>query len=50
MITDVDGTITRSDILGQLFPLFGKDWSHKGVTQLYTAIKDNGYVFLYLTA
>ena len=31
IISDVDGTITRSDVLGQLLPFFGKDWSHDGV-------------------
>jgi len=32
VITDVDGTITKSDVLGMFLPIFGKDWSHKGVT------------------
>ncbi len=50
IISDVDGTITRSDILGHILPIFGKDWSHKGVAELYTNIERNGYKFLYLTA
>ena len=50
IISDVDGTITRSDILGHIFPIFGKDWSHTGVTELYSNIEKNGYKFLYLTA
>lgn len=50
IISDVDGTITRSDVLGQLLPFFGKDWSHDGVNELFTKIYDNGYRMVYLTA
>lgn len=50
VISDIDGTITRSDVLGQLMPMIGKDWSHKGITELYTNISYNGYKFVYLTA
>jgi hypothetical protein len=49
-ISDVDGTITRSDVLGQILPRVGKDWSHQGVASLYRAIARNGYKFLYLTS
>jgi phosphatidate phosphatase LPIN len=50
VISDVDGTITRSDILGNLLPLVGRDWSHAGVAELFTKIKNNGFEVLYLTA
>mmetsp|Transcript_41745 Transcript_41745/g.37167 ORF Transcript_41745/g.37167 Transcript_41745/m.37167 type:complete len:86 (+) Transcript_41745:1576-1833(+) len=50
VISDVDGTITRSDVLGQVLPYVGKDWSHIGVTSLYTSMVKNGYKILYLTA
>lgn len=50
VISDVDGTITRSDVLGHLLPLFGKDWSHAGVTELFSSISNNNYKMLYLTA
>jgi phosphatidate phosphatase LPIN len=50
VISDVDGTITRSDVLGQLMPIFGKDWSHSGVTELFNNIEKNNYKVLYLTA
>jgi len=49
-ISDLDGTITRSDVLGHIFPLFGKDWSHKGVVKLYNDVVKNGYKVIYLTA
>lgn len=50
IITDVDGTITKSDILGQVLPFFGKDWSHPGVTALFRNLYNNGYKIVYLTA
>lgn len=49
-ISDVDGTITRSDVLGHLLPAVGRDWSQVGVAGLYTQIEKNGYKLLYLTA
>ena len=50
VISDVDGTITRSDVLGHILPRLGKDWSHEGVTELFTNIRMNGYEFMYLTS
>lgn len=32
VISDIDGTITKSDILGQILP----KWIHEGVTKLFT--------------
>ena len=50
IISDIDGTITKSDVLGYIFPVFGKDWSHEGVTDLFTNLYKNGYKIIYLTA
>ncbi|EDL43327.1 hypothetical protein, conserved [Plasmodium vivax] len=50
VISDVDGTITRSNVLGHIMPIVGKDWSHVGVSQLFNKINNNGYHILYLTA
>ncbi|KAK6938697.1 Lipin, N-terminal [Dillenia turbinata] len=50
VISDVDGTITKSDVLGQFMPLVGVDWSQTGVAHLFSAIKDNGYQLLFLSA
>mmetsp|Transcript_29934 Transcript_29934/g.69219 ORF Transcript_29934/g.69219 Transcript_29934/m.69219 type:complete len:1139 (+) Transcript_29934:115-3531(+) len=50
VITDIDGTITKSDVLGHLLPLMGRDWSQQGVAGLLSQIKANGYQLLYLTA
>ncbi|XP_058097114.1 phosphatidate phosphatase PAH2 isoform X4 [Magnolia sinica] len=50
VVSDVDGTITKSDVLGQFMPLVGRDWSQSGVTHLFSAIKENGYQLLFLSA
>lgn len=50
VISDVDGTITKSDVLGQFMPLVGRDWTQSGVAHLFSAIKENGYQLLFLSA
>ena len=50
VISDVDGTITRSDVMGHVMPRFGHDWAHDGIADLFTKISKNGYQFIYLTA
>lgn len=50
VISDIDGTITKSDALGHLFNIVGKDWTHAGVAKLYTDIVNNNYQILYLTS
>ncbi|KAJ1883285.1 lipin Ned1 [Coemansia sp. RSA 1722] len=50
VISDIDGTITKSDALGHLFNMVGKDWTHHGVAKLFTDIASNGYQILYLTS
>ena len=50
VISDVDGTITKSDVMGHLLPRVGIQWAQKGVPQLLQAITNNDYKVLYLTA
>ncbi|XP_018409395.1 PREDICTED: phosphatidate phosphatase LPIN2 [Nanorana parkeri] len=50
VISDIDGTITKSDALGQILPQLGKDWTHEGIAKLYHSIHENGYKFLYCSA
>jgi len=50
VISDIDGTITKSDVFGHLLPLIGQDWTQSGVTQLYSKIHNNGYKIMYLSA
>lgn len=35
IISDVDGTITKSDMLGHILPRMGRDWSHPGIAKLF---------------
>lgn len=50
VISDIDGTITKSDALGHVLNMIGRDWTHTGVAKLFQDIKMNGYNILYLTA
>ena len=50
VISDIDGTITKSDVLGQVFPMIGRDWAQSGVASLFTKIVNNGYHIVYLSA
>ena len=50
IVSDIDGTITKSDVWGQVLPIFGKDWTQAGVADLYSAIENNHYKFMYLSA
>lgn len=50
VISDIDGTITKSDALGHVLNMIGRDWTHPGVAKLYTDITANGYHVLYLTS
>ena len=50
VISDIDGTITKSDALGHILTFVGRDWTHSGVAGLYDRISKNGYRLLYLTA
>jgi phosphatidate phosphatase LPIN len=42
--------MVRSDVLGNILPAMGRDWSHAGVACLYNSIQSNGYNMLYLTS
>jgi phosphatidate phosphatase LPIN len=50
VISDIDGTITKSDVLGHILPVIGRDWAQSGVAQLFTKIRANGYHIMYLSA
>ena len=49
-VTDIDGTITKSNMSGFLFPKLGIDHHHPGVVKFLRGISDNGYRIIYLTA
>jgi len=50
VISDIDGTITKSDVLGHILPVIGRDWAQSGVARLFSKIVNNGYHIMYLSA
>ena len=50
VLTDIDGTITESDIKGHVFAFLGLDCHHHGVVSLYDGLASRGYKMVYLTA
>lgn len=50
IVSDIDGTITRSDMRGHVFNAIGRDWSQTGVAKIYTELYKRGYHFVYLTS
>ena len=50
VFTDVDGTISESDLKGHVFPYFGFTADHEFVVELFHKIAQNGYQMVYLTA
>jgi phosphatidate phosphatase LPIN len=50
IVCDVDGTVTRSDVMGHMVTRMGGDWAHPGVCELLAALHDAGFCVLYLTS
>jgi len=50
IISDVDGTITKSDIKGHVLPKLGMSAHHTGVVELFHKLDQRGYKIIYLTA
>ena len=50
ILWDIDGTVTKSDVLGVILPRIGIDWNHDGVIELIDKMSIGGYKIVYLTA
>lgn len=50
VVSDIDGTITRSELLGMMLPKIGKDWSHLGIPEIFETLEKFGFHLVYLTA
>ncbi|KAM0679211.1 lipin Ned1 [Binucleata daphniae] len=50
IVSDIDGTITKSDAWGHVCAFMGKDWTHYGIAELFTRIEKNKYRFIYLSS
>ena len=49
ILWDIDGTITKSDILGVVLPRFGINWNHENVIEFINKLYNNNYKIIYLT-
>jgi phosphatidate phosphatase LPIN len=50
VVSDIDGTVTKSDVLGHILPPLGRDWTHPGLVSLYKSIASLGIKFVYLSS
>lgn len=50
IISDIDGTITKSDVLGNVAGFLGADYTHTGIAKLFSNVSSCNYQFLYVTS
>lgn len=50
VVSDIDGTITRSDLMGHVMTAVGRDWTHRGIAELFRGVVRNGYEMMYLSS
>ena len=50
VISDVDGTVTKEDVMGHVMYALHQDYTQKDIVRMYNRISENGYLILYLTA
>lgn len=50
VVSDIDGTVTKSDILGHILPKVFLNWEHKNIVQFFKTIIDHNYLLVFLTA
>lgn len=50
VVTDIDGTITKSDTRGLFYSRFGMKWHHNHVTDCFKKVHNLGYRIVYVTA
>ena len=49
MVSDVDGTATKSDVPGHVHNMLSKDYLHGGYAELMQKVTENGYKVVWLT-
>ncbi|CBY07408.1 unnamed protein product [Oikopleura dioica] len=50
IVSDIDGTVTKSDVVGQLSNIVYYEYSHHGIHNLYNNIAKNNYKFMYVSS
>ena len=50
VVSDIDGTITKSDVLGHVMPIIGRDWAQSGVASLFSKVHIQGRILYGLSS
>lgn len=50
IISDIDGTVTKSDVFGHLMPFVNQEWTHTGIAELHSNFYNRGYIIIYLSS
>ena len=50
VISDIDGTVTKSDVLGHILPKFKYQWAHENIAEFCEEIIKHGYLLIFITA
>jgi len=50
ILSDIDGTISRSDVRGLVLNAVDIEWTHRGVCKLFCSLEKRGYQFVYVSA
>lgn len=50
VFSDIDGTVTKSDVMGHVMSILKKDWTHESIAALFSKFIENGCKMIYITA
>lgn len=50
VFSDIDGTVTKSDVMGHLMTILKKDWTHDSIAALFCKFVQKGCKMIYITA
>ena len=50
VFSDIDGTVTKSDVMGHIMSILKKDWTHDSIAALFCKFEENGCKMIYITA
>jgi phosphatidate phosphatase LPIN len=50
VFSDIDGTVTKSDVMGHVMTILKKDWTHDSIAILFNKFVAKGCKIIYITA
>lgn len=50
IFSDIDGTVTKSDVMGHIMASVGGDWTHENIAKLFTKFDEKKCKIIYITA